>query len=129
MARRKITKSLHPPKPKGPKDPKRVAMMLANRAVTVTLRMRHMVNGVAYGPGEVRIPANLADSLLNTEGHAAVVEEQFQGTKAVIIGPRRAGGVTTRRVPVETFDTEYEQGAPSQVISGANMSDSGGNKF
>lgn len=130
MAKPKKFKRLYAPKPKGPKDQKRVAAMMANRQVTVNLTMRHYVNGQSYGPGKTTLTANLAQGLLHTEGHAVDVEEQFRGAKAAIIGPRRGGGHSVKEVPQETFDTEYENAQPSQTISGANVQDNGtGNRF
>ncbi len=117
---RRPTKSLYPPKPKRKgKDPKRVAQMNANRLVTVRLTMRHFINGVVYGPGEVKVPHNLAEGMLNTEGHAVEVEEQFRGAKAAIIGARGATGHTVREVPAETFDDEYGRASPADVVKGS----------
>jgi hypothetical protein len=129
MARHKPTRSLYPPKPKGPKDPKKVAAMNANRLVTVRLTMRHFINGVVYGPGDVSVANNLAQGMLHTEGHAAAVEEQFQGAKAAIIGPRRAGGTTFTEVAPETFDDSWGRANPADVVRGGGFQDSGSNKF
>jgi hypothetical protein len=136
MARRKPTKSLYPPKPKV-KDPKKTAAlaarMNANRLVTVRLTMRHYINGIAYGPGEVSLPFNTATGLLHTEGHAGVVEEQFQGAKAAIIGPRHpVRGQTFTEVAPETFDTEWTNpnARPADVVKGGGFENpSTANKF
>jgi hypothetical protein len=103
------------------KNPARVANMNANRLVTVRLTMRHYVNGVAYGPGEVKVPANLAAGMAHTEGTAIEVEEQFRGTKAAIIGPRRSGGFSIKEVPGETFDTEWTNpnAVPADTVRGS----------
>ena len=134
MTRRKPTKFLYPqePKPKRPKNPQKVANMNANRLVTVRLSMRHFVNGVAYGPGEVKVSANLAAAFSHTEGHAVEVEDQFRGTKAAIIGPRTARGVSVIPVPSETFDTEWtkEDSIISEAVKGSAYGQgSGGQKF
>ncbi len=115
---RRATKSLHPrPKAKSKKTPLNNE---ANRAVQVTLRMQHRINGVAYGPGVVRVSKSLADDMLHTEGHAVEVEEQFRGAKAAIIGARRgASGHTVREVPTETFDDEYGKASPADVVKGS----------
>lgn len=127
MGRKRPTKHLYPPKPKGPTNPKRRASMEANRLVTVTLTMRHYINGKAYGPGKMALPHNLATGLMHTEGHAIEVEDQFRGAKAAIIGPRRAGGHVIKEVPEEMFDTEYAQAGPADVVKGGQFgNDTGG---
>lgn len=89
-----------------------------NRLVTVELTMRHLINGKSVGPGPAKVPNAVATDLLNTEARARAVEEQFQGTKAVIVGPRGPTGAhITKQVPVETFDSSYENAEPFAVIN------------
>jgi hypothetical protein len=81
-----------------------------NRQVTVTLTMRHNHrNGQVYGPGEVKIPAILAQELLNTEEYARKVDEQFHRTRGIFIGPRSKTGHNITQVPIETFDASHEE--------------------
>lgn len=89
--------------------------MNANRLVTIRLRQRHYVNGIAYGPGEVKVSYSLACAMASTEGHADIVEEQFQGTKAAIIGARTPRGVSVIPVPSETFDQEWTR--PDAIVA------------
>jgi hypothetical protein len=77
----------------------------AIRLTNVTLTMRHFVNGLQYGPGEMRLPYDLAQSLLHAEGHANRIEEQFHDAgRGLIIGPQKNGGHMVKPVPVESFD-------------------------
>lgn len=108
----------HPPKKQKPvpiATQNRRANMLANRAVKVTLRLRHDINGTTYGPGEVTVSNSIATYLLHTESHQQQMESRFYGERAAIIGPMRNGISIIREVAPETFSTEYENAEPAVV--------------
>lgn len=111
-----------PKKPKKPKNPERVAHMNQIRRVTIKLGMSHVINGLVYGPGVMSVTRDLARELQNREQHATKIEDEFRGTKGVIIGPRRGGSVSMKLVPIETFATEDTMltTEPFDTISGKN---------
>lgn len=53
--------------------------------VPVTLGQRHTINGVAYGPGPVMVPAAIAATLQEQEQRAKETEENFQDTRAYVV--------------------------------------------
>lgn len=72
----------------------------ANRLVQVSLRYRHNINGAYYGPGIVRVPATMAQALLEQDQRVDKVEgDLFDNKAALIIAPGRY-----RRVAPELFD-------------------------
>lgn len=75
------------------------------RPVTVVLSYGHNINGFPYGPGKVRVSQPLADVLLENERNIRKSEDQFYGTKAMVIGPRGPRGHTARQVDPGMFDT------------------------
>lgn len=83
------------------------AVVEANRAakpkiVQMTLTMPHWINGVAYGPGVVRVSADLARVFEENERRVTQNEHDlFGGGKAAFIGPNN------RRmpVPIQMFDS------------------------
>lgn len=77
----------------------------AELPVEITLKVSHIINGQSYGPGKITVNGSLAKVLLDDDRRAGEAEENFRGTKAVIIGPQVRGVHTTKQVPIETFDT------------------------
>ena len=85
-------------------DPKiSPAISLKPHSVTVTLQLRHSVNGKFYGPGKVTVIQELADVFLNTEAEAASKELSLVRQEAFIIG-MGPGGPVKRQVPWAKFD-------------------------
>ena len=73
------------------------------KLLTVTLQMRHSINGVFYGPGTVRLSESKAMAFLNTEQAATEKEDSLFQQRAFILGFRN--GVPMRReVPAQRFD-------------------------
>lgn len=71
-----------PPRKRTPPEPK---------FTTMTLRCRHSINGIVYGPGVgVKVPTQTAHALAHAEGLAVQADADFQNTKAVIIDARSA---------------------------------------
>lgn len=65
------------------------------KVVQMTLTMPHWINGTAYGPGVVRVPADLARVFEENERRVTQNEaDLFGGGKAAFIGPNN------RRMPV-----------------------------
>src|SRR3990167_7572776 len=89
----------------------------AVRDVTVTLLARHNVNGMTYGPGQVTVKRDLADALNEAERNARQADENFAGTRAMVVGPGRQGGFVTRRVAPEYFDAALANAIPLGQIS------------
>ncbi len=85
-----------PPKPKQSKAERaaRTAPARGAKRVDVLLTMPHWVNGIAYGPGPTKVPADLLPGLLDTEQRVRQNDADLMGHKAAYIGP---GG---RRMPV-----------------------------
>lgn len=81
--------------------------------VEITLVNSHIVNGMSYGPGKVKVHGSLAQSLVEQDQRAIRAEETFHGTKAVIIGPRVKGVHITHQVPMETFDDSMSTAEPA----------------
>lgn len=105
----------------------RRAIMLKAREelpVEITLANSHIVNGQSYGPGKVKVQGSLASSLIEQDQRANRAEEEFHGTKAVIIGPRIRGFHVTRQVPVETFDDSMATAEPAVTQRVGNREDS-----
>lgn len=76
---------------------------LPPKMVTVTLQMRHSINGIFYGPGTVTLTESKANAFLNTEHEAMAKETSLFQQQAFIIGFRN--GVPVRReVPAQRFD-------------------------
>ena len=100
LAQREAERALQPPKPPRPKTvrPPKPEML------TITLQMRHSINGVFYGPGRMTVPKSMAESFLNTEYMAAEKELSLQRQEAFIIGFGPSGPVK-RQVPWAQFDT------------------------
>ena len=93
-----------------------------HRLVTVTLSLRHDINGRTYGPGKTQAPYDVAMGMLHTEGRAQQVEEALHGAKAVIIGPRgRTGQHRTTEVPPEQFDAAAVNALPIETVSGRGV--------
>ena len=75
------------------------------KLITITLQMRHSVNGKAYGPGIVQVSQGKAEAFMNTE-HAAIQKElEMHQQQAFIVGFNRQGGMYKRQVPWAQFDT------------------------
>ena len=73
------------------------------KLISVTLQLRHSVNGHYYGPGLVRITEKEAQRFLNVEYEAACKEDSLMRQQAFIIQFRN--GVPVRReVPAQRFD-------------------------
>ena len=81
-----------------PQKPKSSAKL-----VTVTLQLRHSVNGISYGPGDVTVSENLAAMFLHTEANTADKELSLVQQRAYIISFTRHGPVK-RQVPWAQFD-------------------------
>lgn len=78
----------------------------AERApVTITLTLQHRVNLDTYGPGQVTVPRELAQVLLEQESRMAVREKMLYEPRAGLIGQ---GG---QRIPVAPsfFDVALAQ--------------------
>lgn len=70
--------------------------------VLMNLNIKHTRNGVVYGPGRgIQVPRELERGFLYEEQYDKKVEDQFQSSRGMIIGPR--GSV--RQVPVEAFES------------------------
>ena len=82
-----------PPPPKPPKP----------EMVTVTLQLRHPINGIFYGPGRVTVSRAQAEAFFNTEYEAASKELSLNQQQAFIIG-WGPGGPVKRQVPVDRFE-------------------------
>ncbi len=91
----------------------RTAPARGAKRVDVMLTMPHWVNGIAYGPGPTRVPADLLPSLLDTEQRVRQNDADLMGHKAAYIGP---GG---RRMPVpyELFNSPMLNVLESMTIS------------
>lgn len=87
VARRKAQRRIPPPK-----------------MVTVTLQMRHSINGTFYGPGQVTIKEKDAQRFLNTEHEAIQKELSLTRQEAFIISYGPHGGLVRRQVPWAQFD-------------------------
>ena len=71
--------------------------------VTVTLQMRHSINGLFTGPGTVTLPEAKARAFLNIEHEALAKEDTLVRQQAFIVSFRN--GVPVRReVPASRFD-------------------------
>lgn len=55
------------------------------KKVTVTLRNRHLINGVSYGPGSVTVHPDLAQHCLHQEDLQASKEQSLMTEQAFII--------------------------------------------
>jgi hypothetical protein len=86
------------------------------RLTPATLTMSHVVNGIVWGPGEVKGPNDLIRSLLDAECRARQAEDIFHGTRGVIIGP----GHRTKLVPTENFDDGLFSQQPFHSVDGKN---------
>ena len=74
------------------------------KMVTITLLMRHSINGKFYGPGIVTLTESKANAFLNVEHEAQAKEASLFQERAFIVSFR--GGVPVRReVPAAMFDT------------------------
>ena len=114
LAKREAERALLPPKPPRPKTPK----PFKQEYITVTLNLRHSVNGVFYGPGTVRIVKGMAESFLNTEHEAAAKEMSLGRQEAFIIGFGPSGPVK-RQVPWAQFDAYMaREELPIQSMTG-----------
>jgi hypothetical protein len=91
-----VDPDLYRPRKRLPEPPKPVM-------VTVTLQMRHSINGAFTGPGTVILPEAKARAFLNVEHEALIKEAMLVRQQAFIIGFRQ--GVPVRReVPASRFD-------------------------
>ena len=75
-------------KPK--KKPVRVSKSRLEKRANVkltecTLQQRHVINGLPYGPGAVKVPREVAYALLELDRKAAQVEAALYAEKAVMI--------------------------------------------
>jgi len=86
------------------------------RLTPATLTMSHVISGQVWGPGEVKGPNDLIRSLLDAECRARQQEDIFQGSRAMIIGPRN----TTKLVPAERFDDSLFAQQEAHTIDGKN---------
>ena len=64
------------------------------KKIEVTLRSKHRVNGISYGPGKVRVIPDLAQHFLHQESIQAEKEQSLMTEQAFIIqgghgGPRK----------------------------------------
>ena len=74
------------------------------KMVTITLSMRHSINGKFYGPGTLTTTEAKARAFLNAEHAAQEKEMSLQRQEAYIIGVG-PGGPVKRQVPWAQFDT------------------------
>ena len=66
--------------------PEQLERFERDRRVELTLRFKHTINGVQYGPGRVGLPNGLVATLLEQESRAEEEVERFRGTRSAIIG-------------------------------------------
>jgi hypothetical protein len=81
--------------------PPRAYTKPVDKVVAVTLTMPHFINGVAYGPGVVKIPQHMVAGLLDTEQRVRENDARLTGKRAAFIGP----GGRPMPVPYEAFDS------------------------
>jgi hypothetical protein len=88
-------------------SPPKPAKIQANPQVVLELRATHNINGMLYGPGPVKVPANLAQSLQEQEQRAIQYDETWRDEKAYLIQPGNRGGSSMRlnRVSPSMFET------------------------
>jgi hypothetical protein len=123
-ARRRLQRAEQKAKPKKrrKKQPKaaRVArtakareVVASNRPVTVTLTMPHWINGVAYGPGVVKVPPDMVAGFLENEQRVRENDANFMGHKAAYIGP----GLRRMSVGWDRFDDPMLQVMEAMTIT------------
>jgi hypothetical protein len=123
-ARRRLQKAEKKGKPKKrrKKQPKaaRVArtakareILASDRPVTITLTMPHWINGVAYGPGVVKVPRDMVAGFLENEQRVRENDANFMGHKAAYIGPANRA----MRVAYEQFDNPMLQVMEAMTIT------------
>jgi hypothetical protein len=123
-ARRRLQKAEQKGKPRKrrKKQPKaaRVArtakareVLAGVRPVTITLTMPHWINGIAYGPGVVKVPPDMVAGFLENEQRVRENDANLMGHRAAYIGPRN------RRMPVayEHFDNPMLQVMEAMTIT------------
>lgn len=84
------------------------------------MRAVHHINAIAYGPGPVEVPGEIAALLREAESRIAQYEERFSSPfAALIMGGRRAGTVRAQQVAPEHFDAAWTSPSvvPVQSIS------------
>lgn len=89
--------------------------MLTIKLTKIVLKNRHHINGVAFGPGSIRVPADVARVLSEQDQRSEQAEQAFQTAKGVIIGPSVRGQHRIFEVPLETFDDSLENAGPAIV--------------
>lgn len=77
------------------------AKRAANAIEEVNLLAPHWINGIAYGPGRVRVPAELAKVLRENERRVQENNAAFEGKKAAYIGPMNRA----MHVPYQLFES------------------------
>lgn len=106
-----------------------VARPVAPRLVNISLRARHNINGMMYGPGSVTVLSPLANQLLSADKAAINYDEHWKDERSFLIGPARrvgSGAHVAKRVSNELFDQangNFQAGhAPIAEVSGGEAS-------
>ena len=84
----------------------------------VVLTVLHRINGIPYGPGPVRIKANLARQLLESEQRVQDNERRFLEPRAAIIQLNYYGVPIAKRVDPRFFNDEWLRGNASVIQPG-----------
>lgn len=123
---KKRRRKLAPRKPRRPRD----NQAKLNLPVPVTLKFRHDINGIPYGPGTVTVSRALAAVLTDNESRVVEQEAVFRGTRAAIIGPLTPSGHRAHFVRPEVFEGAYGDAVPALTVSGQHLNDTGtGERF
>jgi hypothetical protein len=78
--------------------------MKAGKVVFVDLQYRHYINGMAFGPGTVKVSPDVAATLQEQEQRHITNEQRLHESRAGIILP--GYGARVRRVAPESFEIE-----------------------
>ena len=78
----------------------------------VDLQTSHMINGVSYGPGRVKVSMGLGRALREGEARALQGEHDFRTERAFIVQPGGRGGVKVTPVSPQAFDAIQSQAQP-----------------
>ncbi len=89
-----------------PGKPVKPTKITGNPLVDLNLMATHNLNGVLYGPGPVKVPHGIAETLREAEQRAITYDQTWRDEKAVIIQPGIRGGSHLRltRVSPAMFD-------------------------
>ena len=93
------------------------------RLMVVTLTVKHNHNGTPYGPGEHRLPAPIAQMLMESEQRVRETEQRFLQPRDALIEVGYHGRPTVRYVRAGYFDQAvneilHDHAPPGLVQSG-----------